>query len=65
MGYSKQDCINERSWTIVFNKLKKTLYMNATWRLDDKRFGLYLIKRNRIIGIGLICFEIILFSWGD
>ena len=55
----------ERLFTKVINTIKKTIYIDAIWRLSDKRFGLYIIKRRNIVGIGLFVVEVVLFDWSD
>lgn len=54
---------HERLWTKVFSGIYRTIYIDANWRRVDKRFGLYLIKGERVIGIGLIGIEIVWFNW--
>ncbi len=56
---------HERIFTKVFKSLKKTLYIDSTWRMDRKQVGIYTIVNYGIIGIGLLGFEIILFDWSD
>mgnify|MGYP001207947737 CR=1 FL=1 len=56
---------HERIFTKVFESLKRTLYIDSTWRTYRKQVGIYIIAEDGFIGIGLLGFEIILFDWSD
>lgn len=55
--------LHERLFTKVFRRIEKTIYINAIWRLGERRYGLYLTKSWNSIGFGLIVFEVILYDW--
>lgn len=53
----------ERLYTRVFEKLGRTIYIDAMWRMN--KVGFYLEQKRSTFSIGFLLFEFTFYKWGE